>query len=215
MKIYLKFFKNSNNKLLDITSRKFSFNNNNNYNKPEMPNTLNSSYFNQFKSIYRLPIENLSLIDLIQTKEYLKINFHLSQKEWRKAEIILEKVKYYFRKYDLASYNYCVILRRLGICKLKQNKISEGLLELENIYEYSKSREIFEHTFRYNASIDLLKTYIQYDSSKAAYFAGKLVDNEKEIRILDLEQLSEVYHYAGVIIIKSLDSRVCPREKIF
>lgn len=179
---------------LSIVNKKFSISQNF-ANSP-----LSDSYLQNFKSIYNFKWHNIDLIDLIQSQEFLKANYLIYTQDYGEAESIFEKIKEFIRQGDLVSRNYCVVLRRLGICKLKQFKINEGLLEMENVYEYSKEKSVFDHKFRFNAMMELLKSYILYDSSRAGYFANKLEKDKKIIKSLEYEELSEYYHQIAVSI---------------
>ena len=61
-----------------------------------------------------------------------------------------------------------MIIRRLGLSKLNQNKIKEGLIEIENYFEFSRL-DSCDKNYQFNALIDLIKTYIFHDTSKVIF----------------------------------------------
>jgi hypothetical protein len=110
---------------------------------------------------------NMKLFNFIQTSEFLKGNFYILNGMFIEAENIFKDLKIFLRNSGLISHKlYSVVLKRLAISQLRQNKISEGLLELENVYEFSKTQSYKE---RLNSKLDLLKAYIHYDPGKVHY----------------------------------------------
>jgi hypothetical protein len=143
----------------------------------------------------------LKLIDCIQCKEFLQGSYYLLNNRYKEAEeIFLELKKIMRSSHYMGTYLYNVILRRLGISRLLQGKVNEGLMELENVYEFSQDRELFNYNFRFNSKIELVKSYMLYSpvGSKASNFAEELLKEESESKILDLPQLSEYYQFLSV-----------------
>lgn len=164
---------------------------------------LFEDYLENFESVYRYKKlkKNIPLVKLIQTQEYLRGNYYLLNKRWSEAEEEFRHLKNLFRADFMGSLNYLVVSRRLGISLIRQKdtkKIKEGLIEFENVYELSKDDEVFNYKYRLNARIDLLKAYIHNDPCKANYFADHLMKEEREIKLLDAEELCTFYHYIGV-----------------
>jgi hypothetical protein len=144
-------------------------------------------------------INQIKLIDFIQCREFLEANFYLLKQNYKKSEEIFLKLKNILRSSGyIGTYIYNIALRRLGICKLLQNKISEGLLELENVFEFSNERDNFSSSYRFNSMVELLKSYTLYFPTKASQFAEKILKDEKDLKLWDINQLAELNHYISV-----------------
>lgn len=144
-------------------------------------------------------INLINLIEFIQCREFLEANYNLLKKNYKKSEEKFLHIKNILRNTGyLGSYINNINLRRLGISKIMQNKFSEGLLELENVFEYSKEIENFDKIYRFNSMIELLKTYILFFPSKASDFSDKILKDEIELKLLDINQLAELNHYISV-----------------
>lgn len=138
---------------------------------------LNDIQNNKKKSLSEkfLPIKNLDPRSLTKPsqlffiKEFSEgfINLHLHK--YKEAEDCLKIVKDKIRKTHISSYEYSIIIRRLALARLKQEKIKEGLIEMENFFEFSK-RSLHNITYKYNALSDLLRIYIFYDSRKVKIY---------------------------------------------
>jgi hypothetical protein len=165
-------------------------------NTQEEGDKIFSKYLENFKSIAKY--SNLKLLDLITTKEYLTGNYMILNNRFEEAEEIYEMIKKYLRPSYISTHVYCVILRRLGVCKLKLKKIKEGLMELENAYEYSKNKKAFNYKLRLSTRLELLNAYIKYDGLKAGVLAEEILNDESELKLLDLEELASVYSFAAV-----------------
>jgi len=192
-------------KLFIKGNRKFRFSTNlNNENESldkiksiqEEKDKIFSKYLENIKSVGKY--SNLKLLDLISTKEYLTGNYLILNNRFEEAEEIYEKIKKYLRPSYITTHVYCVILRRLGICKLKLKKIKEGLLELENAYEFSRNKKSFNYKLRFSIRLELLNAYIKYDGLKAGIFANDILNDESELKLLDLEELASVYSFTAV-----------------
>jgi hypothetical protein len=141
----------------------------------------------------------INLVDFIQCKEFLEANFNLLNNNYKKSEEIFFFIKNILRKSGyLGTYINNINLRRLGISKIMQNKIREGLLELENVYEYSKEKEYFNPKYRFDSMKELLKTYILYFPSKSSNFSDKIINDNLELKLLNLNQIAELNHYISV-----------------
>jgi hypothetical protein len=144
-------------------------------------------------------INQIKLIDFIQCREFLEANFYLLKQNYKKSEEIFLKLKNILRSSGyIGTYIYNIALRRLGICRIMQNKISEGLLELENVFEFSNERDNFSSSYRFNSMVELLKSYTLYFPSKASQFAEKILKDEKDLKLWDINQLAELNHYISV-----------------
>jgi hypothetical protein len=152
--------------------------------------------FLPFESLMRR--REIELRDLIICQEYLIFLHLVLKKKYDKASKIIEEMKVMLRGRFIGSYIYNFILRRSGLCNIFENKIIEGILDLENVYEFSKNRDVFNSKYRFNAKIELLKTYMKYDPLKCKHFAKLIYNDEYEIKILDLDQLGILYHLVGV-----------------
>jgi hypothetical protein len=154
------------------------------------------SYLHQFQSINNMQINNV--LDLIHSKEYLLGNYFLYKKNYEAACQIFNEMKVHLRGQYIASHLYCIVLRRLGISKLKLNSHKEGLLEFDNIYEYSKNKIRFDESLHSNSVIELLKTYLLYNSKKGGYILTKF---NKGLDHVDINtQNQALFQYYNTVI---------------
>jgi hypothetical protein len=123
------------------------------------------NYFNDFPSI-NSQLSELDVFKLITTKEFLIGNYNLMTKNYKEAEKYFNFLKETTRTDFISSYPYMIILKRLGISKINQLKLKEGLLDLENVYEFSKNENDFDNKLRFNAMNDLLNVSLKVDPFK-------------------------------------------------
>jgi len=130
---------------------------------------------NELKLIEKLiPFKKMNLesltkpSQLFHIKEFIQGFLDMHENKLKEAENYFQKLKENLRETHVSTYPYSLIIRRLGIVKLQQNKIKEGLIEIENFFEFS-NLESHNPEYKFNAILDLIKTYIYYDSSKVNY----------------------------------------------
>jgi hypothetical protein len=143
----------------------------------------------------------IKLREFIICQEYLYFLHLVFKNNYVNAGKVIEGMRVMLREGFIGSYIYTLILRRAGLCKIWQGKIIEGILDLENVYEFSKNRDFFDYKYRFNAKIELLKTYMNYDPIRCKQFTKIIKNEEYEQKILDMDQLATFNHLVGVSII--------------
>jgi len=144
--------------------QKNKFDNNNNNNNDNNDNSI--EYDETFLDISKLDKDSLyKPSQLFLINEFLEGIKYIEELDFKKAEKFFLKLKNELRESHISTKIYSIIIRRLGICYLQQNKIKEGLLELENTFEFSKSEEnSIDDAFL--ALVELIKSYIIFDSKR-------------------------------------------------
>lgn len=137
-----------------------------NFTKKIENNIINSDELISIKNINLAALKRPEQLFFI--REFIEGFIKMNSNKNKEAEVHFENLKEILRKTHIASYPYSLIIRRLGIVKLQQNKIKEGLLEMENFFEFSKI-ETHNPEYQFNALLDLLKSYIYYNSSKVSF----------------------------------------------
>jgi hypothetical protein len=117
-------------------------------------------------------------LDLIHSKEYILGNYFLYINKYQEASEVFEDMKSHLRSDYIASHIYCVILRRLGLSRLRISDFKEGLLEFDNIFEYSKQNNELEKDLQMSTTIELMKIYLLYNSKKANYIVNNFNKGE-------------------------------------
>jgi hypothetical protein len=124
------------------------------------------SKFPEFNQLITANDQHISIKDFVYTKEAITINYLIMNNNFSNAENELKKIKSEFRSKTKHPELYCFILRRLGIVRIKSNKIKEGLLDLENVYELCKNLNEVDINMKFNSILDLILAYLKYENKK-------------------------------------------------
>ncbi len=119
--------------------------------------SLNLDNFTSINKFDKSSLNKTSQLFLI--REFIEGFISMNKDNLKEAEKYFQNLKNDLRRTHIASHPYSLIIRRLGLIKLQQNNIKEGIIEIENFYQYSylEDRDI---DYQYNAILDLLKIYL-------------------------------------------------------